>query len=133
MNKKLILLMLALPLILMLSLFTATNTVSLVINVPVTKVVINDDDVIYMDLEEEYEISYTVYPTNAANKKVVFASEPYGNSVFANVKIADGKIVAESCGKAKITVTTVDGGFKDSFVVEITTNLCLKLQKLAFY
>ena len=86
MNKKLILLMLALPLILMLSLFTATSTVSLVINVSVSKVVINDAEVVYMDLEETYDISYTVYPTNAANKKVAFTAEPYGQNP-ATVKI----------------------------------------------
>ena len=71
MNKKLILLMLALPLILMISLFTTTSQVSLVITVPVSKVVINDADIVYMDLDEEYQISYTVYPTNAANQSVL--------------------------------------------------------------
>ena len=122
MNKKLILLMLALPLILMLSFFTATSTVSLVISVPVSKIVVNEEDVVYMDLEETYEISYTVYPTNAANQKVYYSVEPYGESAQATVKIEDGKITAESCGKVKITVTTVDGGFKDSFILEISTN-----------
>lgn len=128
MNKKLILLMLALPLILMLSLFTTTNRVSLVISVPVSKVVINDADIVYMDLDEEYLISYTVYPTNAANQSVYFSFEPYNESVCADVEITEGKIKPKSCGKVKVTVTTVDGGFKDSFVVEITTN---KLQSIS--
>ena len=127
MNKKLILLMLALPLILMLSLFTATSTVSLVINVSVSKVVINEAEVVYMDLEETYDISYTVYPTNAANKKVAFTAEPYGQNP-ATVKIEDGKIIPETCGQVKIAVTTVDGGYQDSFVLSITTT---KLQSIS--
>lgn len=122
MNKKLILLMLALPLILMISLFTTTSQVSLVITVPVSKVVINDADIVYMDLDEEYQISYTVYPTNAANQSVYFSYEPYNEDVCAEVDVESGVIKAKSCGKVKVTVTTVDGGFKDSFVVEITTN-----------
>ena len=128
MNKKLILLMLALPLILMLSLFTTTSTVSLVVSVPVSKVEFNEDAIIYMDLEEVYDISYTVYPTNAANQKVVFSSEPYGEGAFATVTVQDGKLVASSCGMAKLTVTTIDGGFKDSIIVEITTT---KLQSIS--
>jgi hypothetical protein len=127
MNKKLILLMLALPLILMLSLFTATSTVSLVVKVSVSKVVINDPEVVYLDLEESYDISYTVYPTNAENKKVTFLSEGYGQNP-ATVNVEDGKVIPQTCGQAKITVTTVDGGYQDSFVVSITTN---KLQSIS--
>ena len=127
MNKKLILLMLALPLILMLSLFTATSTVSLAIKVSVTKIVINDAQVVYMDLEEEYEVPYTIYPTNAENKKVVISSEPYGQNP-ATVKIEEGKVIPETCGQVKITVTTVDGGYQDSFIMAITTN---KLQSIS--
>ncbi len=122
MNKKLILLMLALPLILMLSLFTTTSTVSLAVSVPVSKVVFNEDPIIYIDLEESYEISYTIYPTNAANQKVIFSTEPYGEGSFAGLTVQDGKVIPSSCGTAKLTVTTVDGGFKDSVIIEISTN-----------
>ena len=72
MNKKLILLMLALPLILMLCLFTAVSTVSLAVKVPVSKVVLNENPVVYIDLDQTYDISYTVYPTNAENQNVYF-------------------------------------------------------------
>ncbi len=128
MNKKLILLMLALPLILMLCLFTATSTVSLAVKVAVTKVVLNEDPVVYIDLDETYDISYTVYPTNAANQNVHFSVEPVENSTFATVKVQGNTLSAESCGKAKIIVTTADGGYKDSFVVEISTS---KLQSIS--
>ncbi|MBR3864052.1 MAG: hypothetical protein IKJ19_02910 [Clostridia bacterium] len=128
MNKKLILLMLALPLILMLCLFTATSTVSLAIKVAVSKVELNEDAVVYIDLDETYDISYTVYPTNAANQNVSFSAEPVENSTTAIVKIEGNTLSAESCGKVKITVTTVDGGYKDSFIVEISTS---KLQGIS--
>ena len=83
MNKKLILLMLALPLILMLCLFTATSTVSLAIKVAVSKVELNEDAVVYIDLDETYDISYTVYPTNAANQNVSFDASK-SNSIYGN-------------------------------------------------
>ena len=77
MNKRLILLILALPLILMLSLFTTANSVSIAIQVPVTGLEIileGGNPMVYVNLDDEdggkYTIDYVVYPTNATNKEV---------------------------------------------------------------
>ena len=122
MNKKVILLMLALPLILMLSLFTTTNTVSLVISVPVSGIELHEDKVVYLDLEKTHEISYTVYPTNAANKEVTYIVEPRNGETPAQLNIENGKIIPQSCGTADVTVRTVDGGYQAKFIVSIFTN-----------
>ena len=124
MSKKLILLILFLPLILMLCLFTATKMVSLVVSVPVSSIQITSPEVVYLDLDEEetHEIEYTVYPTNAGNKSVTFSSEQIGDEPFAKLSYVDGKIVPVTSGKALVYLTTVDGGFKDSFIVQVESN-----------
>ena len=124
MNKKLILLILCLPLVLMLSLFSVSNTVKISISVPVSKIEILGDKFVYLDLDknEKYSVDYAVYPTNAKNKKVYFQTEQVGGYPLAELEYVDGKVVAKSCGKAKVYLTTVDGGFRDSFIVQVDSN-----------
>ena len=52
MNRKLILLILCLPLILMLSLFSVSKTVVLAINIAVSKIEILGDKIVYLDLDK---------------------------------------------------------------------------------
>ena len=122
MAKKLISLILVLPLILMVCLYTAANFVSLKTPVAVNSIEIIGDTV-YLDLDknEKYSVDYAIYPINAKNKEIVFTTEPVGNSPFAELEYVDGKIVAKSCGKAKVYLTTVDGGFRDSFIVQVNS------------
>lgn len=121
MNRKLILLILCLPLILMLCLFSVSNTVKISISIPVSRIEIFGDKVVYLDFDnqESYAVDYAVYPINAKNKEVYFSSEQVGTSPFAELEYTDGRIVAKSCGRAKVYLTTVDGGFRDSFVVQV--------------
>ncbi|MBQ7324101.1 MAG: Ig-like domain-containing protein [Clostridia bacterium] len=123
MNKKLILLMLALPLIIMLSLYTTASTVSLTVKVPVERVEIHSEEVVYLDLDlgETYDLEYTVYPTNAANKEVVFSTARVEGKPFATLEYdaESGKIIPSTCGMAEVTLTTMDGGFRDSFIVQV--------------
>lgn len=120
MAKKILILILALPLFLMISIFTTSNTVSSVISIPVTGLDIIGSNIIYLDLdnEEKYEVNYTVYPTNA-NQNVVFTTEEFGDSKLADLEYRDGYIIPKSVGAAKVFLTTVDGGYKDSFVVYV--------------
>ena len=61
-------------------------------------------------------LNATVTPANAANKSVTWISS---NEAVAVVK--DGVVKAVSPGKATITVTTVDGNFKASCIVTVTS------------
>ena len=61
-------------------------------------------------------------PTNAKNKKVYFSTEKVGSSPLAELEFVEGKIIAKSCGKAKVYLTTVDGGYRDSFIVNVDSN-----------
>ena len=125
MYKRLIVLILCLPLVLMISLFSISQTVSIGVNVPVSKIQILGESVIYLDLDkqEKYFVDYAVYPTNAQNKKVTFIQpEQVGTSPLAELEYVDGYIVPKSCGKAKVYLETVDGGFRDSFIVQVESN-----------
>ncbi len=121
MNKKLILLILALPLCLMLCLFTATSTVSIAVRVPVTGIEIFGDDIVYLDMDEgdRHLVEYTVYPTNAKNKNVTMSTEKIGDNRLCELEFTDGYIIPKTVGTAKVYLTTADGGFRDSFIVEV--------------
>ena len=121
MNKKLILLILILPLFLMLSIYTSTNTVGLNIKVPVSNIEVSDRNVIYLDLdnEEKHFVNYTVYPVSASNKEIIFETERVGTQQLAELEFKDGYIIPKTVGVAKVYLTTVDGGFKDSFIVQV--------------
>lgn len=109
----------------MISLFTATNTVSLAVKVPVTGIDIIGDNVVYLDFdaEETYKIDYAVYPTNAQNKNVTFSTEAVDGFDLAELEYVDGYVVPKSIGTAKVYLTTVDGGYKDSFIVQVDSNM----------
>ncbi len=130
MNKKLILLILCLPLILMLSLFSVSKSVKISFSIPVSKIEIFGDRIVYMDLDslEKYSIDYTIYPTNAKNKSVYLQTEQIDSEPLAELEYEDGKIIAKSCGKAKVYLVTVDGGFRDSFIVQVDSS---KLQSIS--
>ena len=58
-------------------------------------------------INDTYQLTTTVYPNNATNKTVSYASN---NLMVASVN-ANGKIIASSVGDARITVTTKDGNY----------------------
>ena len=71
MAKKLILLLLLIPIVVMILLFAATQTVSNLVEVPVTGIeIIGDESFVYLDMDknETYSLEYAVYPTTAKNK-----------------------------------------------------------------
>lgn len=127
MSKKLILLMLCIPIIIMVGLFTTTKTVSMAIDVAVNGIEISSDKFVYLDLddrEHKEQISYTIYPTNAKNKNVSFDVTQYSeNSPKAELEITeDGYINPKTPGKSRVTITTADGGYNASLVVEVVAS-----------
>ncbi len=126
MAKKLILLLLIIPVVVMILLFAATKTVSNIVDVPVTGIeIIGTDEFVYLDMdkEETYLLEYAVYPTSAKNKTVSVATEEFGFEPLAefDFEMEDGKVtvIPRSAGAARIVLTTVSGGFRDSIVVYV--------------
>ena len=125
MTKKILLLVLFLPIIIMLCLFTTTDVVSLAIDIPVSGIDVFENNIVYLDLDEQekYKVEYTVYPTNATNQSVSMETEQINDIRLAELDYKDGYIIPKSIGMAKVYMTTADGGFKDSFVVQVDSNM----------
>ena len=74
-------------------------------NILVTGVSLNASTV-KMYVGQSYQLIHTIKPSNATNKGVTWSS-----SNTNVVSVSNGKIVGKSSGKARITVTTIDGGY----------------------
>ncbi len=121
MNKKIILLILVLPLLLMFGIYTTSSTMGLNIKAPVTNIAITGSDIVYLNFDnaEKYYVNYTIYPVTAKNKQVTLITEQVGSEPLADLTFEDGYIVPKSIGMAKVYLKTVDGGFMDSFIVKV--------------
>lgn len=130
MTKKILLLVLFLPIICMLCLFTTTKTVSLAIDVPVSGIDILEDDIVYLSLDQNdrYKIDYTVYPTNAANKEVTLQTAKIDDNRLASFDFVDGYLIPKTVGMARVFLMTNDGGFKDSFIVKVDSTVVQGLE-----
>ena len=120
-----ILLILCLPLILMLSLFTTTNVVTIVADVPVTGIEItmdkNEIPVLSLDDGDTIRVDYMVMPNGASKKDVNYYFNSIGEEPMAEFDVDGNLLTPTSHGKTKVTVETVDGGFRDSFIIYVTT------------
>lgn len=125
MTKKVLLLILALPLILMITIFTTTNRGSLSIDIPVTGIDIIGSNIVYLDLDEgeSYKVDYAIYPTNASNQDVTFKTEAIEGNRLAKLEYTDGNLTPKSVGSAKVFLSTNDGGYSDSFIVHVSSNM----------
>lgn len=129
MAKKLICLLLLIPIIVMISLFAVTKSVSIMVDVQVSGIRISDaDEHIYLnkDRNETHSIDYTVYPINAKNKGVTVYTEPVLGKDKAefDFEYTDGTINVKptKAGSAKIYVSTDVGGFKQSLTVHVDSS-----------
>lgn len=96
---------------------TASCTVTVnaaTVNVPVTGVSLNPP-LIWDIVGETHQLTATVSPSNATNKSVTWSSS---NTSVATVS-STGLVTLKSKGSAKITVTTVDGGFTATISVQV--------------
>ena len=131
MTKKLILLTLALPLVLMICLFALTKTVGQAIDAPVTEIRVVGEKVVYLNLDESesYTLNYSVFPTSAKNKDVTIAFGAIEGKTLAKIEyemFEDGRVVLtpKAAGAAKVTLRTVDGGFEDGVRVYVESDKC---------
>lgn len=72
-------------------------------------------DTLTLKIGDSKDLSWTITPYTATNKKITFASS---NTSVVTVS-ATGKLKAVGAGTAVITVTTVDGGFTDTCEVTV--------------
>lgn len=138
MTKKLILLILALPLFLMICLFTATNGVSLAVPISVSGIELLSESTVYMDLDnpkEQHIVEYAVYPTNAANQEVTFSYLPLDGEEGDSQPLAQfeydeetGILKPLAPGAAEVVITTVDGGYSVRFTAIVETRELVSIE-----
>ncbi len=115
MRKIVIALMLLLPILFVLTVFTSVKTVSL--SVPVSAGGIEilerpENNTLRLDLSEyqnDYSLKARVTPDGAKNRGYFFRVE--GDCVSVN---EEGRIIANNTGEARICAVSKDGGFEDS-------------------
>ena len=138
MTKKLILLILALPLFLMICLFTATSGVSLAVPISVSGIELLSESTVYLDLDnpkDQHLIEYSVYPTNAANQDISISYLPLEDEngkeeTLAKFEYDDetGYLKPLAPGSAEVVLTTVDGGYTARFTAIVTTRELVSIE-----
>lgn len=135
MKNKIIALMALVPLIIMFTVMTLTEAASVRVQIPVSGVEITtptEGGVLSIDMAEyEYDsfLQVDVVPSGAANKgyKVSFSPADGGEGDAEGIiEIGeDGLIEPLDAGMVKVTVTTDDGGFRDSIIVNVVSTKAL--------
>lgn len=134
MKKKIIALIMIIPIVFLIALFSVGKAAGVYADIPVTGIQIttqNEDGFIDVDVADYDPIAFLaqVQPVNARNQKYSFEiSGVGGDEAPEGFKIIDGKLHIENVvGKAKITAISAEKGFKDSVIVSAYSTKVLKI------
>ena len=135
MKKKIIALILIIPLLFLVTLFSVSKVASILTDIPASGIKITtqtDNGFIYLDMakyEKDIYIEAEVEPKNAKNKDYSFEiSKVDEDTPLADIEIAsDGLLIVRSEGKAKITAISADKGFKDSIILSVHSSKILSM------
>lgn len=137
MKKKIIALIMIIPIVFLIALFSVGKAAGVYADIPVTGIQIttqNEDGFIDVDVAKYEPIAFLaqVQPVNARNQKYSFEiSGVGGDEAPDGFEIRDGKlIINDVVGKAKITAISAEKGFKDSVIVSAYSTKVLKISPL---
>ncbi|MBO7178626.1 MAG: hypothetical protein J6V69_05960, partial [Clostridia bacterium] len=132
MKKKVIALIMIIPLIFLITIFSVGKVASILADIPVSGIKIttqSDEGFIYLDMAEYNAnpdnyiyMQAQVEPANANNQKYTFMVEEYEeDEVMADIEIdaETGLLTLKGTGKAKVTAVSADKGYTDSVVVSV--------------
>lgn len=125
MKNKLIILIMAVPLILTFVVFSMTSYASIKTNVAVAGVEIEQEDFMTLDLADDnlLRLKTTVFPAGATNKSVKYECEKVNSLDNVSWLIKEnGDIIFSGYGQVRVKVSTVDGNYKDSIIVFVTSS-----------
>lgn len=131
MKYKVITFLLLIPLILMICVFSAAKVVSLQVPIAVTGISITNSNLEVIDLADFklFKINANISPTNASNKEIYYSTERVEGEKFASIRISeDGTVTPLTVGYVKIKVTTADGAYSDSFILNITSKTVTEIE-----
>ena len=137
MKKKIIALIMIIPIVFLIALFSVGKAAGVYADIPVTGIQIttqNEDGFIDVDVADYDPIEFLaqVQPVNARNQKYSLEiSGVGGDEAPDGFEIRDGKlIINDVVGKAKITAISAEKGFKDSVIVSAYSTKVLKISPL---
>lgn len=137
MKKKIIALIMIIPIVFLIALFSVGKAAGVYADIPVTGIQIttqNEDGFIDVDVAKYEPIAFLaqVQPVNARNQKYSFEiSGVGGDEAPDGFEIRDGKlIINDVVGKVKITAISAEKGFKDSVIVSAYSTKVLKISPL---
>lgn len=133
MKKKIIALIMIIPIVFLIALFSVGKAAGVYADIPVTGIQIttqNEDGFIDVDVADYDPIAFLaqVQPVNARNQKYSLEiSGVGGDEAPDGFEIIDGKLHIDSVGKVKITAISAEKGFKDSVIVSAYSTKVLKI------
>lgn len=133
MKKKIIALIMIIPIVFLIALFSVGKAAGVYADIPVTGIQIttqNEDGFIDVDVAKYEPIAFLaqVQPVNARNQKYSFEiSGVGGDEAPDGFEIIDGKLHIDNVGKVKITAISAEKGFKDSVIVSAYSTKVLKI------
>lgn len=133
MKKKIIALIMIIPIVFLIALFSVGKAAGVYADIPVTGIQIttqNEDGFIDVDVADYDPITFLaqVQPINARNQKYSFEiSGVGGDEAPDGFEIIDGKLHIDNVGKVKITAISAEKGFKDSVIVSAYSTKVLKI------
>lgn len=134
MKKKIIALIMIIPIVFLIALFSVGKAAGVYADIPVTGIQIttqNEDGFIDVDVADYETIAFLaqVQPVNARNQKYSFEiSGVGGDEAPDGFEIIDGKlIINDVVGKVKITAISAEKGFKDSVIVSAYSTKVLRI------
>lgn len=137
MKKKIIALIMIIPIVFLIALFSVGKAAGVYADIPVTGIQIttqNEDGFIDVDVADYDPIAFLaqVQPVNARNQKYSLEiSGVGGDEAPDGFEIIDGKLHIENVvGKVKITAISAEKGFKDSVIVSAYSTKVLKISPL---
>lgn len=135
MKKKIIALIMIIPIVFLIALFSVGKAAGVYADIPVTGIQIttqNEDGFIDVDVADYDPIAFLaqVQPVNARNQKYSLEiSGVGGDEAPDGFEIIKGKlIINDVVGKAKITAISAEKGFKDSVIVSAYSTKVLKIE-----
>lgn len=133
MKKKIIALIMIIPIVFLIALFSVGKAAGVYADIPVTGIQIttqNEDGFIDVDVADYDPIAFLaqVQPVNARNQKYSLEiSGVGGDEAPEGFEIIDGKLHIDNVGKVKITAISAEKGFKDSVIVSAYSTKVLNI------
>lgn len=133
MKKKIIALIMIIPIVFLIALFSVGKAAGVYADIPVTGIQIttqNEDGFIDVDVADYDPIAFLaqVKPANARNQKYSLEiSGVGGDEAPDGFEIIDGKLHIDNVGKVKITAISAEKGFKDSVIVSAYSTKVLRI------